>query len=132
MFLLIRCLIIAALLKFSYSLTRNPEGKVSGRVLVLHEKPLKNILVTLASDSLVVRMSRTNENGYFTFNKLPKGNYRIIIVITGYEKYTTDFFSLTAAKPIRAIGDIELRTSKQTIPFLLLKVMPQTWQHSLL
>ena len=120
MLLLIRYLIIAALLKFSYSLTADPGGKVTGRILASRENPLKNSVITLASDSLVVRMSRTNEKGFFTFNKLPKGNYRIIIMITGYEKYATEFFRLTATKPSKDFGDIELQPSKQAIRSLQL------------
>lgn len=110
MFLFIKYLIIAVLLKFSYSTISNVEGKVSGRILTPQAVPLKNSLVSLASDSLIVRMTRTNEKGYFIFDKLPKGNYRVLIMITGYEKYTTGFFSLTATKPNREFGNIELET----------------------
>jgi hypothetical protein len=118
MFLFIRYLVIATLLKFGYAkLTDNP-GKVSGRVLIPKAIPLKNTVVSLASDSLVVRITKTNEKGNFTFDKLPKGNYRILILITGYEKYTTGFFSLTALKPSRDFGDIELQPLKQSTPSL--------------
>ena len=108
MFILIKYLIIAIVLKFSLS-TNNLEGKVNGRVVTNKITPLKNSVVSLASDSLVVRMTRTNEKGYFSFDKVPKGNYRILIMITGYEKYTSGFFSLTRSKPSRDFGSIELQ-----------------------
>ena len=111
MFLFIRYLILAALLKFSVSQT-NIQGKVTGRLLSYPLTPLKNKVISLASDSLVVRMTRTNEKGEFIFSKLPKGNYRILIVLTGYEKYTTGFFKLTDHKPSRDFGEIELQASK--------------------
>lgn len=116
MFLFIKYLVIAALLKFGYSTITNDPGKVTGRVLITKTVPLKNTVVSLASDSLVVRITKTNEKGNFTFDKLPKGNYRILIMITGYEKYTTGFFSLTALKPSRDFGDIELQPLKQPNP----------------
>ncbi|RZL34581.1 MAG: carboxypeptidase regulatory-like domain-containing protein [Pedobacter sp.] len=120
MLLLIRYIIIAAVLKFGYSLTKHAEGKVSGNVLVSHESPLKNSVVTLASDSLVVRMVRTDENGHFTFHKVPTGTYRLLIVITGYEKVKTDFFRLTATKPTKDFGNIELQPVRQPIRSLQL------------
>lgn len=116
--LLIRFFIIAALLKFGYSISSAPQGKVSGRLLTSQSTPIKNSVVSLASDSLVIRMARTDEKGFFTFDKVPKGNYRIIIMITGYEKYTTGFFSLTNTKPSREFGDIELQAVPQTIQLL--------------
>ncbi|MES2653286.1 MAG: carboxypeptidase-like regulatory domain-containing protein [Bacteroidota bacterium] len=110
MLLFIKYLVIAILLlKFSYSTTTDIQGRVNGRVLTPQAMPLKNSVVSLASDSLVVRITRTNEKGYFLFDKLPKGNYRILIMITGYEKYTTGFFNLTQAKPSREFKDIELQ-----------------------
>jgi hypothetical protein len=111
MFLFIRYLVIALLFKFSISQTNSP-GKVTGRLLSYPATPLMNKVVSLASDSLVVRMTRTNEKGEFTFSKVPKGNYRILIVLTGYEKYTTGFFKLTDTKPSREFGEIELQASK--------------------
>ncbi len=115
MYLLVKYILIAILLKFSYSLTGTP-CKVTGRVLIEQSNPLKNSVVSLASDSLVVRMTRTDEKGYFTFDKLPKGNYRILIMINGYEKYTTGFFSLTILKASRDFGDIELKPISESIP----------------
>jgi hypothetical protein len=111
MFLLIRYLIIAALFKLSISQANLP-GKVTGRLLGYPVTPLKDKVVSLASDSLVVRMTRTNEKGEFIFSKVPRGNYRILVVLTGYEKYTTGFFKLTDSKPSRDFGEIELEVLK--------------------
>ncbi|MGF1925038.1 MAG: carboxypeptidase-like regulatory domain-containing protein [Bacteroidia bacterium] len=110
MFYLFRYFIISSLL--SIALISDIEGEVKGRIINQQSLPLKNNTVSLASDSLVVRMTGTNDKGYFKFNKLPKGNYRILIMITGYEKYTTGFFSLTDAKPSRDFGTIEIENLK--------------------
>ena len=111
MYLLLKYLLIAAVLKFSYSGTSKVDSSVKGSVWIGRSTPLKNGVVTLASDSLVVRMTRTNEKGYFSFHKLPKGNYRLLIMVTGYDKYTSGFFNLTTANPTRDFEDIELRPS---------------------
>lgn len=116
MFLFIKYLIIGSVIKFSYSLSTADQGKVNGRVLIEKSNPLKNSVVSLASDSLVIRMRRTDEKGYFVFDKLPKGNYRIFIMINGYEKYTTGFFSLTPTKPSKDFGDIELKPLPKVVP----------------
>ncbi|RZK41398.1 MAG: carboxypeptidase regulatory-like domain-containing protein [Pedobacter sp.] len=112
MFLLLRYLIIGILLKFCFSNTTNTLCQVSGRVSINKTAALKNGLVTLASDSLMIRLTKTDEKGYFSFNKLPKANYRLLIVINGYEKYTSGFFTLTSAQPIRDLGLIELKPIK--------------------
>lgn len=111
MFIFFRLLLIALLFKLSSSSTTDITGKVIGKVLNEKAVPFKNSVVSLASDSLVVRMTRTNDKGYFLFDKLPKGNYRILIMLTGYEKYTTGFFQLTERKPSREFGEITLRES---------------------
>lgn len=108
MYLLLKYLFIGLLLNFGYSLATNT-GKVNGRLLSTHASPIKNVSISLASDSLVVRLTRANEKGYFSFDKLPLGNYRILIMPTGYEKYTTGFFNLSITKPSKELGDIVLK-----------------------
>ncbi|SFH45738.1 carboxypeptidase-like regulatory domain-containing protein [Pedobacter insulae] len=111
MLIIIRYLFIALLVKWSSSSTTNIVGKVSGKVMNEKAAPLKNKLVSLASDSLVVRMTRTNDKGNFVFDKLPQGNYRILIMISGYKKFTTGFFQLTESKPSRDFREIALSPS---------------------
>lgn len=106
MFLFLKYLSVALLIIFALSLAT--EGEVKGRILSPQKLPLKNKSVSLASDSLVIRMTRTDEQGYFKFSKLPKGNYRLLIMIDGFEKYTSGFFTLTPAKPSKDLGAIEL------------------------
>lgn len=112
MLMLIKYLVIAALLKFSYDKAADFNGKVSGRLFTQEAVPLKNKVVSLASDSLVIRFTRTNEKGYFAFDKIPSGNYRILIAIPGYKRYVLGLFCLTTTTPFKACGDIKLETSK--------------------
>ncbi len=109
MFIFVRYLIVALIFKLSLSTKPTIEGKVVGKLINHQAVPLTNKVVSLASDSLVVRMTRTNNKGEFKFDKLPKGNYRILVVLTGYGKYTTGFFQLTENKPGRDFGDIILQ-----------------------
>ncbi len=122
MFIFIRYLIVVLVFKLSLSSTSTTERKVFGKLINHQAVPITNSVVSLASDSLVVRMTRTNNKGEFKFDKLPKGSYRILIVLTGYEKYTTGFFQLTENKPARDFGEIILQPAasngiKQTIRF---------------
>jgi hypothetical protein len=103
---------IAITFQICFATMANAQAKISGRVLGEQSKPLKDIIVSLVTDSLAIKLANTSENGIFTFDKLPLGTYRIMIILTGYEKFTTGFFTLTKNKFLRNFGDIELKPQR--------------------
>lgn len=92
LFMLIACL-LACGTSFAQKL-----NKVSGKVVNEKAEVLPFAMVKLASmpdTTLVVKNQQTSNEGTFTFNQLPAGNYRLSVSLLGYKNEKLSTFTLT-------------------------------------
>lgn len=72
--------------KFSWEFTTEAKGIFTGKVLDVDGNPIKGAKVTITSDASPVPLSAvTSDNGSFTINNIPTGNYNINISASGYK-----------------------------------------------
>lgn len=89
-------------------LTRQGKSTISGYIFGDSRSPLADVHVELMSDvySTLVRM-RTNASGFYTFGRLPDGQYKVRVLAYGtdYEEATRDV-SLISTSAVRGAGGI--------------------------
>lgn len=91
-------------------------GKITGRVIDEQNKPLDYVSIALlkAKDSTSVKGSLTAENGSYSFNNLPDGNYLVAFNMVGYAKVIKGPFAIHADQKNYNLDDLVLKaTAKQ-------------------
>ncbi|MEO6404649.1 MAG: outer membrane beta-barrel protein [Ferruginibacter sp.] len=99
-----------------YAQEQKPVGVISGNVLESEkEQPLNAATVSLVNmgDTATRRSIITDKNGYFLFESLPFGFYRISIAYSGYPVYRIDSIRLRADRSDFNLNEIRL-TKKTT------------------
>src|SRR5436309_2467972 len=71
-------------------------GSFSGRVLDADGKPVifANVLLFTAADSSLVKSEVTDEKGEFLLTPVVSGNYRIKVMLLGYETFVSAMLSI--------------------------------------
>ncbi len=77
--------------------------------------PFCNVMLIKSSDSTVVTGTTTNESGNFLLEKKDTGNFRLLVLYSGYEKYYSSSFSLSDEHPQFDAGKIILRTDSRIL-----------------
>lgn len=86
-------------------------GKISGTLLDASGNPLgfANILLLRQQDSTLVKGDISSEDGTFTFEKLPEGQYIVQITMVGLQTYFSDPVSVSSAKKDILLSDITMK-----------------------
>jgi len=104
------------LLFFKAGAQTSADGRLTGNVIDEQKKPLDYVSIALlkARDSTVVKGSFTSDQGAYTFDHLPDGNYLVAFNMVGYSKVVKGPFAITAAKKAYLINNVLLTsTAKQ-------------------
>ncbi|QNK63370.1 TonB-dependent receptor [Pedobacter sp. PAMC26386] len=96
--------------------TSNGEGKLSGKVL--DEKHINQSYVSVsllaAKDSTLIKGSITDDNGSYSFERLPEGKYLVAFNMMGYTRVFKGPYAINATRKTYNIDNVELApTSKQ-------------------
>jgi hypothetical protein len=85
-------------------------GKVSGRILTETEQSRGGATVALlkAKDSAILKVSATNKDGFFSFENLAYGSYRISVTNVGHRRSFSDVFEITPSNQNVQLADIRL------------------------
>lgn len=88
-------------------------AQVTGTVTDTLGQPLPfcNVMIVRAADSSVVTGTTCNEAGAFTAERKENGEFRIMVLYTGYEKVYSAIFTLSEEQPAYAFSTIVLRNS---------------------
>jgi iron complex outermembrane recepter protein len=90
-------------------------GKISGRVMN-DNKPFHDATATLLSlkDSAVIKVSLTNKDGFFEFDKLNPGRYIVLVSATGFKKLRSGQLEINGASDMQA-GELNLIPLQKTM-----------------
>src|SRR5438876_3610463 len=98
--LCVLCLFFVSYVFKSYS----QDGEIKGRVIDREtQKPLKDALVNIIDLNL---SSITDSTGYFEFNKIPYGSYRLKFSILGYEAVVKTDNTVLASRPTEVLAEL--------------------------
>lgn len=96
--------------------------RINGQVVDDSEQPLAfaNVLLLRETDSSLVKGAISTEEGYFEFNGIPQGGYRLKSSMVGFQETTTPVFQLSAdytaprllLKEGEALGEVVLTATK--------------------
>ncbi len=89
-------LLLASCLFFLTSAIAQNAGKISGSVLKT-EKPVEGATVSLlrAKDSATVKLSASNKEGFFVFEKVADGKYLVSVTAVGHQKAFSKVLEIT-------------------------------------
>jgi outer membrane receptor protein involved in Fe transport len=93
-----------------------PGGKITGTVIDEQNKPLEfaTIILTRATDSMMVKTSMTDLTGKYLFENIPAGQYIATANMTGYKKVKSKPFTLDITnsqmtiEPLQTAIDVKL------------------------
>ncbi|MEO9147371.1 MAG: TonB-dependent receptor [Ginsengibacter sp.] len=109
----------------------NTTGKVSGQIVNDHQIPAAFATVTLlkASDSALVKGAVSNTSGKYHFEKIPFGNYRIAVSVTGMNNIYSPSFSLVNDHNEITIPAITLKSNTELLKGVQVKAVKPFIQH---
>lgn len=92
-------------------------AKVSGSLVNDQGKPLDYASVSIikASDSTVVKGALSNDNGVYSFDKVPTGKYLIKATVVGYTKAISQPFTITGNSANIAVPVLNLQQGNNTL-----------------
>jgi iron complex outermembrane recepter protein len=99
------------------SYAQDSTATIKGTVHQQQEKSIQSASVALINtkDSSIVKMSITNAEGYFGFEKIPFGIYKLLITAIGYEEKHSDTIELNTAHSAILLPPIALKTIEKTL-----------------
>jgi iron complex outermembrane receptor protein len=97
--------------------TAMPQGKVSGSLQDEQGKPMDYATVSLlrAKDSSVVKGALSNDAGLYIFEHVNTGNYIIKSTAVGFEKATSQVFSLSESLPGFTVPLLKMKPASSTL-----------------
>src|SRR5688572_27458182 len=89
---------------------QNKIGKISGTIVDDKQKVIDGATVSLnrSKDGGLVKVGVTDKKGNYEFEKIPERSYIVTFTVTGFQKKTTDSFSISADKPTIALNSLTL------------------------
>lgn len=98
------------LINHSFVFSQNTFGKISGKVNDETNKPVEFVNVALyrLSDSSLVKVALSDENGLFEFDNIPHEIYFLKITALSFKTFVSDAFGITAGNAVQAIPTINL------------------------
>ena len=102
---MIRIAFCFLLLCFSHATSAQNPGAISGTCVdTILKQPVSDVTITILQrkDSSLVTFGRSNQDGAFQIQYLPKGIYRILATHIGYRNYSKNFEITDSSKQIDA------------------------------
>ena len=99
-------------------------GSVSGVVVdkqTLQAVEYANLVVYRTKDSIMVGGAITNQKGSFTIEKVPFGNYYLVVSFIGYKSLTIPNIMINPKEPEKKMGQIKFLPSSNTLNEYLLQ-----------
>lgn len=90
---------------------------LKGKLIGAQQKALSGATVYLkrANDSVLVRTEVSSTDGKFSFDKVPASNYRLSVVLIGYQSYRSDIITFNTDKTLEDILLTEQSTALQGV-----------------
>lgn len=94
------------------SAEENKKADIAGGVLQTDtKKPLSNVTVTAYSTTKKEKVVYTDANGYYSFNELKGGTYRLVFEKGGYKKVTREKVTIRPDEGCQL--NVEMREEKE-------------------
>ncbi len=89
---------------------QNVPATISGKITDALQKPLEGATVVLRAvkDSSVIRTTLSADNGSFSLDRIKTGEYKMMITLTGFAKYTSETITLSSESPSLVLPTITL------------------------
>jgi len=103
-------LLVFSMALLPYCLLAQSKTSISGVVQDKSKKPVAAATINLvkATDSVLVKVAVTADNGSFVFDNLKMGDYRITITAIGFAAYSSETIHITAESDVKNLPLIEL------------------------
>lgn len=99
------------------------QGKIQGKILEKENVPASFATVALisAKDSTILKGRVAEDNGTYTFDKVPFGKYKISITHTGFKKLFSDEIQVSDSTSEAIIPEIILREDSKVLSEVVVK-----------
>jgi iron complex outermembrane recepter protein len=89
---------------------QNKTGKISGVITDDKQKGIDGATVSLlrSKDAGLIKVNVTDKNGFYEFEKIADGDYTISVTVTGFEKKTSELFTISADKQSVSLSTLQL------------------------
>ncbi|MCF6349713.1 MAG: TonB-dependent receptor [Flavobacteriaceae bacterium] len=114
---------VILLLLFTY-VGFSQTNSINGKIITKDNSPIIFANIALQSNETKIKKGTTsNEEGFFSFSEIPKGNYTITVFYLGYKNYTKQIVvnqdininSITLEEDTKALEQVEITVQKPTI-----------------
>ncbi len=101
----------------------NAQGKIQGKALEKVDVPASFATIALlsAKDSSIIKGRVADENGVYSFEKIPFGKYKLAITHTGFKKKYTDEFQVSEASLEQTMPDFMLQEDSKVLAEVVVK-----------
>jgi hypothetical protein len=90
-------------------------GSLSGKVSEASGVPVPSASITVTDPGGFAHTATTAQDGTFTINNLPAGNYRIDVQVTGFKRLTQENVQVTAGAPVSLQLGLEAGSSQESV-----------------
>jgi len=103
-------LLLLLLVSVVHLYAQNKSGKISGTINDDKQKALDGATVSLLrnKDAFLIKVSVTDKNGNYEFEKIAEGEYIISVTVTGFQKKGSEPFSITSDNTTITLNSIQL------------------------
>jgi iron complex outermembrane recepter protein len=107
----------------SFCLLQNIQAQVTGAVINTNGKPVPaaNVMLLKSSDSSLIRIGLTNDNGNFIIENISDGRYILNVTAVGYKTIFSLPFELTATQPKKNFDTLALATSLKELQEVIVR-----------
>jgi hypothetical protein len=113
----ILCTLLLVAISWGVSFGQTGAAKVSGSLVNDQGKPLDYASVSIikATDSTVVKGALSNDNGVYSFDKIPAGKYLVKATIVGYVKAVSKPFTVTESSTKVEVPVLNMQPGNTTL-----------------
>jgi outer membrane receptor protein involved in Fe transport len=101
----------------------NAQGKIQGKALEKVDVPASFATIALlsAKDSSIIKGRVADENGIYSFEKVPFGKYKLAITHTGFKKKYTEEFQVSEVNLDQVMPDFMLQEDSKVLAEVVVK-----------
>ena len=98
-------------------MAQGPNGEIRGTVKDSNDNNLPGVTIALlaATDSSVVKMALTSNDGAFTFDKIKEGNFLLSASAVGYKTWFSESIHVSSSRPATRIPGIKLEAQSASL-----------------
>jgi len=99
----------------SFSFAKMPA--IKGSIKNVQQAPVEfaNVVLLAASDSSIVKAGLTETDGTYTFEDIPKGQYKLMVVQLGYNKFYSETFEVNEGQQPIVLAEVILEENAITL-----------------